>query len=156
MSNPASPELLAQIAANRAARDALRPIEEIRARAISQIEQMAEAMRLTFITSGDGQAMTYARKEARARELLALPQPDQEAAGDWPLLMYEIGTTGSTLVEVAQAIVAQADVWEAIAGQIEGARLTGKAAVDAAATADEVESARQTALTTLSTIGVLP
>lgn len=153
MSNPASTELIARIAANRAARDAERSIEQIRARAISQIEQMAEAVRLTFITPGDGQAMTYARKEARARELVSLADPALEDPAHWPLLAAEIGTTGATLVAVAHAVIAQADAWEPVAGQIEGARLRGKADVAAAATRSDIEAARAAAITALTLLG---
>lgn len=106
----------------------------------SQIDYEAEATRLRYITGGAGQAMTYQQKAIEAMACIADadPQPD-----DYPLLSAEIGITAETLLGVAQVVFEAHQGWRQIGGMIEGLRLGGKQAVDAADTVDAAQIAAQ-------------
>lgn len=101
-----------------------------------QIDDEAEATRLRYITGGAGQAMTYQQKATEAVSCLADPNPSPE---NYPLLAAEIGITAETLVGVAQIVFAAHQGWRQVGGMIEGLRLGGKQAVEAA---DSIEAAQ--------------
>jgi len=105
--------------------------------ALADVDVQAESVRGEFITAGSGQAMTYLRKEAEAREWLADP------ASETPFLSAEAAATGVTLANLAAAVVARADAWEVVGPRIEAARIAGKQAIAAATSATEVEAAAQ-------------
>lgn len=130
------------------------PVEFARSQAKAMLDQAAENMRGAWITQGSGQAMTYDRKFPRAEQVLAeIAAGNTPDPANYPLLAPEIGATGASLEEVAALIVTNAAAWETVAGAIEGARLHGKAAVDAATTVAEIETAKQAALMSLDQIG---
>ncbi len=116
------------------------PLAEVQAAALAAIDRQAEALRQELITPGEAQMATYQRKEAQARAWLAA-----QAAGESPdinaieycLIAAEVGITGADADEVAQVIVATADVWWRFGAAIEAVRLAAKRdvrqAVDAAA-----------------------
>ena len=104
------------------------------------IDEEAEAARLRYITGGAGQAMTYQQKATEAVACLADEAPLSER---YPLLAAEIGITDETLVGVAQIVFAAHQGWRQIGGMIEGLRLGGKQAVDAAETVKAAHTAAQ-------------
>lgn len=91
------------------------------------IDAAAEVERSRYITPGAGQALTYQGKAAEAERYI-----QTSGAGDYPLLAAEVGVTGETLQQVAQIVANLHAQWQMIGGAIERARLTAKAAVDAA------------------------
>lgn len=103
-------------------------LELIRAASTSQIDAMAEAIRMSFLTPGAGQAMTYQRKEAEARAWIN----DQQTAT--PFLDAEAAARDVTLADLAAEVVRLADAWTATGATIEGARMGAKAAVARAET----------------------
>lgn len=93
----------------------------------AEIDAAAEAERARYITPGSGQAMTYQAKSAEAVRYLAIA-----GEGDYPLLNAEVGVTGETLHQVAQIVANLHGQWQVVGGLIERARLSAKAAIDAA------------------------
>lgn len=103
-------------------------LEIIRSASTSQIDATAEALRMSFLTPGAGQAMTYQRKEAEARAWFL----DQETAT--PFLDAEAAARDVTLADLAAEVVRLVDAWTATGAAIEGARMGAKAAVASAKT----------------------
>ena len=91
------------------------------------VDAAAEDERHRYITSGSGQAMTYQAKAAEA-----LRYADTDGAGEYPFLSMEVGITGATLADDAAVVLNMHNQWQAIGGQIEQARLSAKAQIDAA------------------------
>lgn len=125
------------------------PLDLIKSEIKARLDAAAENERLKYITSGSGQAMTYQQKAAEAAACLADTDPDP---ADYPLLAAEIGITGATLEDVADAVCAAHQAWRVIGAQIEAARLGGKAAIDGAPSAESAEDALNVALAALEAI----
>lgn len=104
----------------------------------SRIDQMAEAIRLTYITPGSGQAMIYKIKGDEADRIVNDPDPDPNR---YPALNATVGIDGATLADVAAAVRAARAAWTSAAVAIEAARLSGKAAVMGAANSEAIDSA---------------
>ena len=120
--------------------------EAARRVACARIDRAAESARGRYITPGAGQAMTYLRKEAEARAVLA---------GGWdghsPVLAAEAEATGVDVIALAQRVVDQAEAWTLAAGRIEAARLSGKAAIRAAGL-DAIDDVAAAAIAALEAI----
>jgi len=101
-----------------------------------QVNQKAEALRMSLIPGGGGQLATYQRKEDQARACLADAAPEE---GKYPALSGEVGVTGSTLAAVAQAVVAKADAWWAFGDALEAVRMMANAAIDSAASPEQID-----------------
>lgn len=114
------------------------PLEAIKAALKASIDSAAETERRKYITTGSGQAMTYMQKADEASRYLAASDP---VPADYPLLAAEIGITAPTLAEVAAIVNAAFTQWQQIGAAIEAARLGTKAAIDAAATAEDAQTA---------------
>ncbi len=95
----------------------------------------AEALRNQFLTPGSGQAITYTRKEAEARAWAA-----GDAPASAPFLAAEAAAVGMTIDALALVVIAQADAWVAIGSAIEARRRGLLVAIEAAATAEELEA----------------
>jgi len=104
--------------------------ERLKERLKAAIDVEAERQRLRWITPGAGQAMTYARKVEQAKAVLAAQDPQP---ADYPMLAASIGIDGADLLTVANLIITMDQGWEQIGAAIEQARLSGKKAVDMAA-----------------------
>lgn len=130
------PDLEADIEASRKAADA-RPLDEIRAAALENIDQRAESERLRYVTPGSAQTMVYMRKVQEA-EAMALDDKPKEV--NYPLLSAELGLTADTLKEIAAAVIAKRDLWLGIAASIERKRLTAKRDIAAAADEDDMRA----------------
>lgn len=105
------------------------PLAEIKRQIKAHIDRQAEVERARYITLGGGQAMTYQAKSAEAVRFAGDHAPQ---ADDYPLLAAEVGVTGETLQQVAQVVINMHAQWQVVGGLIERARLSAKAAVDAA------------------------
>ncbi|MFA7416119.1 MAG: hypothetical protein WC048_16735 [Rhizobium sp.] len=103
----------------------------------AEVDAAAESVRLSYITAGAGQALTYSQKATEAVAYLGAANP---VAADYPLLNAEVGITGPTIAEVAAIVKAAFDQWQIIGAQIEAARLGAKKAIAAAATAAEAQA----------------
>lgn len=121
-------------------------LSEIKAALCLEVDNEAERERLRYITAGAGQAMVYQRKGEEARRFVAWradhSEPAAPDAGTFPILEASIGVEGASLDDVASLVIATEDAWVAVAARIERARLSGKAAIDAAMTEAAVRSAR--------------
>lgn len=113
-------------------------LPSIKAALIAEVNAAAETERLKYITAGAGQALTYQEKLSQARACLAEASP---VAADYPMLENEIGISGASLQDVAQAIVDAYAAWQQIGAAIEKVRMAANKAISEAA--DEA-SARAT------------
>lgn len=106
-------------------------------RAIADVDAAAEVARRRFITIGSGQAMEYMATEAEARDFNA------GGAGPWPFLEAErdASAEGTTLAEVAAAVLQQVAAWQAVGAEIKRLRRAAKMAIDAALNAAGVAAA---------------
>jgi hypothetical protein len=105
--------------------------------AIGRINDQAEHCRSKYITSGDGQMMTYLEKINQARACLSA---QSQVKADYPMLAAEIGITAPTLSGVAEAVAAAYDQWIAIGSEIEAIRRSANIAIQTADTRDAVQT----------------
>ncbi|WP_342234661.1 hypothetical protein [Inquilinus sp. OTU3971] len=122
-------------------------LEPLRTAARAKIDAEAEALRLRYITPGEGQAMVYQQKAAEAEVVVSLPI-GEAAKTDFPVLAAEIGPTvppteneDADLRAAAQVVLNMRAMWAGIAAAIEALRLTAKNAVAAGGTPAEIEAA---------------
>ena len=103
------------------------------------IDSDAEKVRLKYITARSGMAMTYAEKRAHADKVLAMGLEAANAMTPaeygvlFPTLAASVRLEAVTLYKCAQLVVAKAAAWGQLSYGIERARITGKAAIAAAA-----------------------
>ncbi|MBS7699152.1 MULTISPECIES: hypothetical protein [unclassified Chelatococcus] len=102
-------------------------LAQIKASLKASVDRRAEIERGRYITPGAGQAMTYQAKAAEAQHYT-----ETDGAGDYPLLTAEVGVTGATIADVAAVVLGMHGQWQLIGAQIERARLSAKAVIDAA------------------------
>ncbi|MEG3084818.1 hypothetical protein U1707_14285 [Sphingomonas sp. PB2P12] len=95
----------------------------LRAAMAQRIDVEAERVRMSVLTSGSGQAMTYQRKEAEARAWT------DDATTQTPFLSAEADARGMAIADLAAEVIQNADVWTTIGAAIEGLRMGAKAAV---------------------------
>ncbi|ANL20373.1 hypothetical protein AMJ96_CH00605 [Rhizobium sp. N113] len=95
------------------------------------IDAAAETERLRYITTGAGQALTYAQKSDEAKAWLAAVDP---VDSDFPLLSAEVGITAQSIGEVAAIVYAAYVQWQQIGSLIEAIRLGTKKAISEATT----------------------
>ncbi len=116
----------------------------------TQIDAAAEALRLTLITPGSGQAMEYQEAYAEAVQVDAATKAGQTVDGaGFPMLTASIGydvdpQTKQPTVDVvgeARAVLAAYDAYQRAGAAIRAARLRAKAAIDDAASVDAARSA---------------
>lgn len=104
----------------------------------TKVDQKAEAIRNTYLTTGSGQAMVYQRKSEEATRLQTDENPDP---ANYPILSATVGIEGATIQEVAALVIATTNAWLPIAAAIETARLGGKAKIEAAASLNDANVA---------------
>ncbi|MCJ2102466.1 hypothetical protein [Methylobacterium sp. E-046] len=108
----------------------------------AQIDARAEALRLTLITPGSGQAMEYQEAYAEAVQVDAAVKANPGATFDppaYPMLAASLGydddpLTGGPTTDIAgeaRAVLAAYDSYQRAGAAIRGARLAAKAAVEA-------------------------
>lgn len=112
-----------------------------------RVDADAEAVRLKYITPGDGMAMTYREKFEQALEVIALGQEVADAltleqrVDQYPTLAASVGEEAETLFAAAQLVQQRYEAFADLSYAIEKTRLAGKAAIQAATTVAGVESA---------------
>ena len=107
-----------------------------------QVDADAEALRLTLITPGSGQAMEY--QEAYAQAQAALAVGDEAKAADYPMLAVTIGVDidpqtkkpATDVLGVARSVKAAYEAYLQAGAAIRGVRLLAKAEIGAASDAD--------------------
>jgi hypothetical protein len=122
------------------------PLPVLKAAFSRQIDADAEALRLTLITPGSGQAMEYQETYAQARAALAAAEP--VTAFDYPMLAATVGVdvdpqTGKPATDVlgvARSVKAAYEAYLRAGAAIRGARLLAKAEIDAASDADQARA----------------
>lgn len=122
-------------------------LESIRTSHKKMVDDAAEACRLSYFTPGAGMALTYVEKFAQAQAVAAmgeaaanaLSHEDREA--QFPTISASLGIEAPTLWACAQLVLTKYAQFAAMSLYIERARLSGKAAITAAATADGVREA---------------
>lgn len=118
----------------------------------SQVDTAAEALRLTLITPGSGQAMEYQEAYAEAVQIDAAVKASAGATFDpaaYPMLAASLGfdidpTTGKPTTDIpgeARAVLAAYDAYQKAGASIRGARLKAKASIDATADAAAAQAA---------------
>lgn len=113
-------------------------LDAVKSFLLAKTDADAETARLSHITGGAGQAMTYSQKAAEAKAFLADAEPD---AANYPLLSAEVGITAPTLAGVAAVVAAAHAAWTVTGAQIEALRLGAKAAIAAADDTDAAHAA---------------
>ena len=121
----------------------------LKSEACTAIDKAAAAASSRYITVGAGQGMRYLKKLAQAEAYLAAETPNID---DYPIIKAEADAMEEDYGTRAQVIVDIATAWETIAASIEAARISGKAAVNAAEANEGVITARDTAVGTLEAI----
>lgn len=114
------------------------PLADLQLQLKTRIDAEAEAIRLEYITPGEGQIMAYQQKAAEAERYLVEPDIDEMLI---PHIVAEVGITGPTKYHVAQVVLGMRDVWAQISAVLERERITAKNAVDAAETPTEAHAA---------------
>lgn len=107
------------------------------AAAKAKVDSAAEAKRQMVLDAPVGMQAAYQKKEAEAREYLAVAAPIE---AQYPYLLAEVGVTAPTMRELAELIVAKATAWWAYGSSIETARLTAKKNLSSATTTGEIEA----------------
>jgi hypothetical protein len=119
------------------------PLDELKARAIDQIDVAAGSARAAWVSKGAHLDAEYLRAVEQAEAYQADPD------GSYPALQADIdagtqdprlGRTVQTLAEAADLILYTRGVWMAALDQIRATRLSAKAAVRAATTAEDIEA----------------
>lgn len=120
--------------------DATRAAELAAAQAAARahLTRHISALRTMIITDLPGQSMIYLAKETEARAWLTAEDPDLSG---FPLLAAETGITAPDPDSLAQIWLNLADLWRGAAAQLEALRLTVSAAIDAAGTLEDVDTA---------------
>ena len=113
-------------------------LAEAKSAARAEITTRISAARSAMIITLPGQQMIYLAKEAEAARYIADPAPD---LATYPMLAAEIGITAPDAWQLAQIWLGMADIWRQAAAGLEALRLATAAAIEAAGTVAEVETA---------------
>lgn len=100
---------------------------------INSAETAIKAFRRLFGFSDAGQSSTYQAKLAQAKAYAEAAYPSPLGAGEYLYLVEGIVGQDFTKRELADAIIAKAEIYEAINAKIEAARVLVKVVVEAAA-----------------------
>jgi len=103
--------------------------------AYDEIDAAAEDQRLRLLTPGSGQALEYVSTSRELDIFAKDPAPDP---ANYPYLAADIGVLGADINEVAANIKAIDDQWQQVGARIKKLRREAKAAVAAAAEAEDV------------------
>lgn len=114
------------------------PIEEVRARAVAQVNVYAAVARSRYLTDIPGQAEMYAEQEREAADWMGAGQP--EDLTDYPMLAALTGIVGTTTLEVAETWRVRAGNYRYFRTLIEVTRQTALNDIAAAATAAAVQA----------------
>lgn len=133
------PEILSDTYAVLAVPEAGVDLVTLKAHYEKEINLFAGQVRTRYISPGEGQGITYLRKETEAKVFVALNpgEQNQVTEAEYPWIFKEAAKTGDTPLGVANMIVASAAYWVGPGSDIESTRKRGtkqvSEAVDAAA-----------------------
>ena len=105
----------------------------------TQVDALASACRLRFISAGVGQEATYVIKaqEAHAYRLAGYPADTSQ----YPYVAAEAAATGLSAQAAADALMTTADTWNYILGpRIEGIRRAKKLALESCASSQDMDN----------------
>jgi hypothetical protein len=125
-------------------------LEDFKSAAKLNIDNMAEAVRLQYVTPGSSQSMVYQEKGDEAADYVAAGYPVDLSS--YPFIQAEVNATGKTSADAADDILAQKSAWIVVGAAVEEVRIGGKINIDAAADEAEVDSIRDAALAALAVI----
>lgn len=112
-------------------------LDRAQADAQARLIEVMAAARMAFVTPLPGQDMVYLAKETEARAWVAAETPD---LADYPLLSAEVGVTAPDADQLAQLWLNMAALWRTTAAELEGLRLSTKAAIAAAQSVEEIDT----------------
>lgn len=127
------------------------PIEFEKIKAKVVVDDVAGQARKKYLTTADGQEMTYLKKEADAEAFKAAGYPEVDIA-DYPWINAEAIAQEDTGQEVADAILAQRDAWITIGAKIEEERMKGKVQINNQLGLDGINTAKNAAIVALKAI----
>ena len=122
-------------------------LDEVRAKALRGLDSKAESVRLRHVTPGSAMALVYREKFEQAKAVIIAGQAAADAMDEatridtYPTLAASVGIEAPSLWQCGELVVAKAEAWADLSYAIERARLSGKAAVKAAADVDGVRAA---------------
>lgn len=122
------------------------PLTALQSSACNQIDAAAGTQRGKYTTQVAGQNEVY---QLKLNEAQAYQKATSPVATDYPHLNAEATQTSTPIATVAQNVINTYNQWVPISAKIEGYRLGGKAAVNAATDAAGVQSALNKALANL-------
>lgn len=122
-------------------------LDMVKTAARVEVDEMAEAVRLRYITNGAGQSAVYQMKAEELSAYLLDPAPDPV---NYPVVAAEATRVGETLEQRMLLIQAMRDFWLGKAAAIEAERIGGKKDIDDALDAAAVEAAKAASLTLLN------
>lgn len=124
-------------------------LADAKLRALNEIDVVAGAARLRYITDVPGQAGTYLLKAEQAAAFIAAG-----GVGDVPpYVQAEVDATGMAPLAAAEYIHGLSELWaQQLGPAIERERRIGKLAVEAATTLEEVSAALETTRAVLTAI----
>jgi hypothetical protein len=118
-----------------------RPLNALKTEAQARVDELAGQTRLKYISTSPGQDATYTAKLRDAEAYIAADYPTDASGYKW--IGAEAAHTQMTPAQVADRIIASANLWVTIGAEIEGARQAAKVAIKAAATASDIRTAEQ-------------
>lgn len=122
------------------------PLATLQSNACNQIDAAAGQVRGKYTTQVPGQNEVY---QLKLNEAQAYQKATSPVATDYPHLNAEATQTNTPIATVAQNVINTYNQWLPISAKIEGYRLGGKQAVNAATDAAGVQAALNTALSNL-------
>lgn len=132
---------------------ALAELGRARRQALAMIDTVAGEARQRYITDVPGQQAVYMTKQLEAEAYLAALAGNAATAEPGPHLAAEAQALGTTAQAVAENVISLASAWlQVLSPAIEGHRLAGKAAVNAAVDVDGIVAARDAALAALRAV----
>lgn len=116
------------------------PLKMAKNEAIASINTATGNLREKFITAIPGQEMIYLNKEQQAKQFLAEDSEPTDLS-DYPFLVAEVGSTGTTVREVAEIFMDRSSSWRRIGARIEHLRVKALIEVNEASDIAEVQAA---------------
>lgn len=126
---------------------------EAKKSAADEIDAVAAEIEESIASKHPTHNVKYLEKANEAQEIVRTAnQGDTPDPAVYPMLNAEVGITAPTLLEVAQAVMVRRSAWKVVASKVEAERLGGKKAVRTATSQEDVETARQSAITEMTVI----
>lgn len=113
-------------------------LSTLRAEALGAIDDLAERVRLRYLTPGTGQTQIYTDKMAQAKAWQAATANERRDLTKWPLLEAEVDANELAPAAAVTRILQAANAWQAAASKIERVRLRAKRLLDEATTHEQI------------------